>query len=397
MRDGSVPTPLLLRFYAYRALVSEGFVYPIITVHALAQGLSLAGVGLAAGSFFAGTLVGEIPTGYLGDRLGRRKGLALGSGLVACTHLGFAVADSLAAFVALWGFWGVAATFRSGSTDAWLYDALADRGAAGAYTRIRGRATGVFYASAALSAIAGGVLYERWSALPFLAAAGLTGVGGLVVLSLPEPDATRADQGFSVAEARTALATVVTGRTVRRFVVLSGAALAVPEAVEVFVQPVALSVGFRPATLGPLYAGLMLAAAVGSAAADPVRRRIGADRWFLVGPLALAVVLVAATAAPVAALPAFLLGRGTNTVSGTLTSTFLNERIESRGRATVLSGISMVHALIFLLARAASGRAADATTPIVALAGLACLGVAVVVTVRGAADPFAAARSTPTE
>ncbi len=384
----SIVDSLVRRFYSYRGLTSGGFVYPILTVHALAQGLDLAGVGLAGGMFFAGTLLGEIPTGYLGDRIGRRNSLFVGSVLISVTHFGFAFADTLVGFVFFWGFWGVAATFRSGSTDAWLYDTLADHDATDSYTRVRGRGTGVFYASAALSALVGGVLYERWSALPFLLAGVLTAIGALMVLTLPEPAVSRSDKGFSLAEARVALWSVISNRTVRSFVLLSGIVLAVPETVDVFVQPVALSIGFRPSTLGPLYAGLMLTAAVGSSAAASIGRRLGVARWFVVGPTALAAALLVASSVHAVALPVFFFSRGANTVTDTLGSTFVNDRVASHGRATTLSGVSMIHALIFLLARAVGGAVASVSSPLVTLAGFGCLAVGAVSVIRATGDPF---------
>ncbi|MGA9402740.1 MFS transporter [Haladaptatus sp.] len=380
---------LIRRFYAYRGLTSEGFVYPILTVHALAQGLDLAGVGFAAGSFFVGTLLGEIPIGYLGDRIGRRNGLALGSVLVSLTHLGFAFAHSLAGFVALWGFWGVAATFRSGTTDAWLYDTLSDHGETASFARIHGRSSATFYAAAATTALVGGVLYEQWAPLPFLAAATLTGLGTLIVLTLPEPSASSTNEGFSLADARTALVRVVSNRRVRSFVLLSGVAIAVPETVDVFVQPVALSVGFTPATLGGLYVGLMLAAATGSSVAARIGERFGIGGWFTLGPLLLACGLLGTSVVPVVALPVFLLSRGTNTVYGTLQSTFLNDRITSHGRATTLSGVSMIHALLFFLARTVGGTLANVTSPLVALATFGFVAVGSVVVFRSVSDPFA--------
>lgn len=376
------------RFYLYRGLTSEGFVYPILTVHALAQGLDLAGVGFAAGSFFVGTLLGEVPTGYLGDRIGRRNGLALGSALISLTHLGFAFADSLAAFVALWCFWGISATFRSGTTDAWLYDTLADHGETDSFTRVHGRSGATFYAAAAMTALAGGVLYEQWAPLPFLAAATLTGLGSLVILTLPEPTVSSSNEGFSLADARAALSRVVSNRRVRSFVFLSGVVLAVPETVEVFVQPVALSVGFTPATLGGLYAGLMLAAATGSSVAAKIGDRFGIDGWFTLGPVLLACALLGASVVPVVALPAFLLSRSSNTVSATLKSAFLNDRVKSHGRATTLSGVSMIHGLLFFLARTTGGAVANATTPLVALSVFGVAAVGSVLLFRSVSDPF---------
>ena len=283
----------------------------------------------------------------------------------------------------------MAATFRSGTTDAWLYDTLADRGETASFARVHGRSSATFYAAAAMTALAGGVLYELWAPLPFLAAATLTGLGALVILTLPEPSASSTSGEFSLADARAALVRVVSYRRVRSFVFLSGVAIAVPETVEVFVQPVALSVGFTPATLGGLYAGLMLAAAVGSSIAAGIGERFGIGGWFTLGPLLLACGLLGASVVPVLALPVFLLSRGTNTVYGTLQSTFLNDRVESHGRATTLSGVSMIHALLFFLARTAGGTLANATTPLVALATFGFVAVGSVVVSRSVFDPFA--------
>lgn len=379
---------LLWRFYTYRLLTSEGFVYPILTIHALSQGLDLAGVGLAAGTFFLGTLLGEIPTGYIGDRLGRRNGLALGAALVSLTHVGFAIADSLSGFVICWSFWGVAATFRSGSTDAWLYDMLVDAEAADRYTAIRGRSTSVFYVAAAGTALSGGFLYESWAVLPFAAAATMTTLGGLLVLTLPEPESHTSTEGFSPSEAMEALAKVLTTHRLRVFVVLSAVVLAVPETIEVFVQPVALSVGFTPTLLGPLYAGLMLAAAVGSSLAAPIAERLGIGLWFTLGTAGLAGVLLLASVLPVVAVPVFFVARSANTVSDTLGSTYLNERLDSHGRATALSGVSMVQALVFVITRSAGGALAEATAPMTALALLGSVAVLAVILIRTLCDPF---------
>jgi MFS family permease len=385
----SVRPALIYRFYLYRALVAEGFVYPIITIYALAQGLSLADIGFATGAFFIGILIGEIPTGYIGDRIGRRNSLVLGAVVISLTHVGFALADTLVAFVGLYTFWGFVSTFRSGSADAWLYDILAERDADETYTHIRGRATGAFYVSAATTALLGGVLYEINPSFPFLAAACVTALAALVVATLPEPGVTQESDGFSLAEARAALGTVVSNRKIRTFVVLSAVVLAVPETIEIFVQPVMLGMGVRPAMLGPLYAGLMVAAAIGSSQANVIKQWIGTARWFTIGSVILACVLVLAVALPVVAVLAFFLGRGINTTTETLGSTFLNDLVASHGRATALSGVSMVYALVFFLARAAGGVTASVTSPLTALAAFGCLAVVALFGIRSVADPFA--------
>ncbi len=380
------------RFYLYRALVAEGFVYPIITIYALANGISLSMIGLATGSFFLGTLLGELPTGYLGDRIGRRNSLFVGAALLSVTHIGFAFTETATAYVGLYAFWGVAATFRSGSADAWLYDTLATTDATEQFTAYRGRASSIFYASAATTALVGGLLYEIAPSLPFLAAAVWTALGAIVVATLPKPPITERNDQFSITQAIGALSTIVSNRRLGTFVVLSALVLAVPETVEIFVQPMMQSMGIQPGLFGPTYAVLMGAAALGSSQASRLRETIGTGRWFSIGPVMMAGALAIAVVLPVVAIPVFVLSRGYNTATETLATTFCNDQLVAHGRATALSGVSMVYAFVFFGARSTGGLLASHTSPLIALSGF---GVAVLVVggvIQWRISPFASAR-----
>ncbi|WP_436348202.1 MFS transporter [Natronorubrum sp. FCH18a] len=356
----------LIQFYAYRAFVSEGVVYPIITIFALSQGLSFADIGVATGTYFLGMLVGEIPTGYLGDRIGRRNGLVLGALSQSVVHLGFAFSDSAIAFVTFYGIWGVAATFRSGSADAWLYDLLKERNATDSYTRIRGRGMSMYYGSAAITALFGGVLYTIQPALPFLVAATMTALAAIIVGTLPESTQGRTET-FDLADFRESLERILTNNDLAAFTFISGVLMSIPTTVDVFIQPISQTVGFTAGTLGPLYAGLMVTASAGSFLAPQVRSTFGIGRWFLFSPLVLVVALSATIPIHTIAIPIFFYSRLFNTTTATLGSTFLNDRIETTGRATTLSGVSMVYGLLYFVARSAGGAIAGETSPFISI------------------------------
>lgn len=132
----------------------------------------------------------------------------------------------------------------------------------------------------------------------------------------------------------------------------------------------------------------MIAAAVGSSLAAPIAERLGIGAWFTLGTAGLAGVLLLASALPVVAVPVFFVARSANTVSDTLGSTYLNDRLDSQGRATALSGVSMVQALVFVLARSTGGALAEATAPMTALAVLGAVAVFTVLLIRLLVDPF---------
>ena len=121
------PSALILKYYCYQATVTFGFFWPVFTIFLLDRGLTYTQIGLLSSLSAGLVVVSEIPTGYVGDRIGRRNSLLVGSVLLACSLFGFIVARTFAAFAGLWVLWGLGLAFRSGSDDAWLYDALADR------------------------------------------------------------------------------------------------------------------------------------------------------------------------------------------------------------------------------------------------------------------------------
>lgn len=161
------------------------------------------------------------------------------------------------------------------------------------------------------------------------------------------------------------------------------------ETLDIFVQPISRDVlGFSPTDIGPLYAALLLVAAEASEMAEWVRGRIGTAGWFWVAPVVMAGSLGVAVFVPFAAIPAFFLGRGLKSLTHTLASTYLNDRIASTGRATVLSAAAMVYALTYLVARAIAGSLADQTSSRVAMAIFGVASVAVTTIIRVWNRPF---------
>ncbi len=67
---------LIRRYYLYRATLSVGFITPIFTLFLL-RSLTFTQLGALSALYGRFRSVGEIPTGYVGDRLGRRASLLL--------------------------------------------------------------------------------------------------------------------------------------------------------------------------------------------------------------------------------------------------------------------------------------------------------------------------------
>ena len=307
-----------------------------------------------------------MPTGYISDRIGRRNSLIVSSALTVAAMLILGFGRTFLAFIIAFALWSMGVTFRSGAGAAWLYEALDERLDTEDYTQIKGRGWAVRLVVTALASVLGGWLAAMNWLYPFIANAVLVGTSVLVILALPPSSHFAAGEGEtpSVQAVLLVIREQFMVRPLRGFIIYMALFFALAEVVMEYVQPVSTSLGVPVAALGWLYAGLSLIAAGGGYVAANVRDQIGERRWFVVGPLAVAVLLVAATTVPALALPVFFVLRGVRSITTTLRSQFLNDHIESVGRATVLSAASMVFALAAAVFRQVGGVVADLTSPL---------------------------------
>jgi MFS family permease len=364
---------LIWKYYCYQATLSEGFVYPIITLYLLSRGLSEGDVGLVNGLFFVGVVGAEIPTGYVGDKLGRRSSLILSAVCMTISLLAFTVSQSVLAFSVVFVFWGIALTFRSGSGSAYLYDMLDERLDTDEFAAITGRGGAAFLFTSAITSIAGSALYTIDRRLPFVAAALVTGSGVFVLRSMPRTDQYAEGEGGDAFAARKAWETIrekLLGPELRWFIVYTALLLSIPELADLYIQPIVVDAGVPEAWLGVLYAVFMLLTAIASYNVDRVRGALGIASWLRVAPLLMLAVLAGMLVTPWLAIPGFVGMRVVKQLSHAFQGQYLNDRLPSLGRATILSTASMVYGISYAVFRVGGGALADAVGAKLAIVGL---------------------------
>lgn len=391
-RGPSWPSPSVLKYYLYKTTKAVEFYRPIMYLFFLAQGLTFTQITVLEAIYNLTTVLGEVPTGYVGDRVGRRNSLLVGTGLIALTLVGIGLANSFLALAGLYVCWSMGYNFRSGSEDAWLYDTLTDELSENEFANVRGRGESVSLALGAGAAIVGGSLGSIDLSYPWFVAAAVTALGIVVLLTVEEP-ATYKTSGAERIGFRETLGIVrsVFGQRNVRALVLYYFVLyaAVTYLVFVFLQPifetVVLDLGISPgrieSLLGLFYAAYSLVGAALSYHTGTIREYVGMRAWFLGLPFVVGGALVGMYFVPVLALPTFLLARGLADVTQTFASQYVNDRIESVGRATVLSAMAMVSGLTVIPFQLGSGVISDVVSPLFALAvagGVLVVGSAVI-------------------
>lgn len=369
-------------YYLFQFVRGFHFWLPIWFLFLQSQhGLSYVQIGFMEVLFGIATILAEVPTGAIADRFGRRVALGMGA-------LGFAGATVLFATLNFPSlivghlFMSITRTLMSGSDDALLYDSLRQLKRTDEYERHAGRASAVATASLLAATILAGPLVAvlDFRTVIIISAVGM-GLAGLIALTLREPPRREADFDDSIdadassrsgvavlSEIRTGLRIALRTRPVLWAILFGGILLATLDLPEFFIQPFVRSHGVDPAIAlldGLTYSGFMLPSFVGlmlgAMLAAPLAARLGERRALpavlIIGGLVFVPLLVVDHLALVASFA--LLAAGTAAVQP-LAGGYINRRIPSDQRATVLSIFSLITAVMITIVIGSASALVDA-------------------------------------
>lgn len=374
-------TRIIRRYYLHRSAMHTGFFWPVFPLLLLERGISFAGIGTLLAIEAAVILVAEVPTGFVGDAIGRRNSLLLGSGFLLMGELSFVVAQHFVEFVAVYLCFGLARTFQSGSGDAWLYDVLKNTGREAEFTHVRGRGESITHWAGSLAMLASGALYVLNPIAPFLIAAVLSLVDIGVLISLP-PAKTTSETRVSTTEVLPILRRTMSQPSIRSFVAVAAVFFGIERAVSEFIPSVTTEVlgGAIPLSysgssadvvfVGVFFAGFGVTSAVASYFAGNVRKRLGAPNGLVISGYLSAGLMMAALLSPPVVLLSFFVIKTADALILPLVNGYVNDHAGTAGRATTLSAISMVFMVTKIPLLIGAGAFADETEALIAVSGL---------------------------
>ena len=158
--------------------LAASFIWGINTLFLLDAGLSNLEAFAANAFFTAGMVLFEVPTGVVADGWGRRVSFLLGTAtLSVATFLYYLLWQLSAAFWA-WAvvsvLLGLGFTFFSGAVEAWLVDALRFSGYDGALETVLGRGQMISGTAMLIGSVAGGAIAQATDlGVPFLLRVGV--------------------------------------------------------------------------------------------------------------------------------------------------------------------------------------------------------------------------------
>ena len=353
------------------------------------RGLTLAQAALVDTTFWVAAALGEVPTGIVADRWGRKTSLVIGTAMISLAILGWALAPTLPLIILAYLTMGLGMTFLSGAEEALFYESVQLAGRSDDYTRLIGRAGAIFPGAMALGSVSGGFLATIDLIAPYIVStavlATLFGVTLTYTETLTEAKADGAPHksfGAILRESATLLRTRPTLRYPILYIALVPLTSYMVEGI--FLQPQALAVGVPLAGLGLVVMAMQLTGMFGSAMSSQVRERVGENRILYAAPVVIILVLIALALLQIwPALVLVAVISFSTAVLRPIVMSRIQNQVNDDVRATVISMQSLTFTLIAAIAQPTLGYVADqAGLPAAYVALAVAMGLIVVTLLR---------------
>jgi MFS family permease len=323
---------------------------PVIVLFYQENGLSMSQVLVIQSIFSIAIVIFEVPSGYFADVSGRKNSIVIGSFLV---FGGFVV------YAASYGFWGfliaelilgLGSSFISGSDSAMLYDTLADLNREAEYMKLEGRLLSMASLSEGIASIIGGFLAVISLRTPLLAEAALLVITLPLALTLIEPKRQKLDasEGNLKVILNVITFSLKDRPDIRWLIIYSSVIASATLTMVWFIQPYLAAAGLPLSWFGIVWAGLQFSVAYFTLTAHRIEKFVGSGRAMLVLLILIffgySMTAQFQTIWGALFLLTFYFARG---LANPIFRTYINQRISSDIRATVLSLRNLVGRFIF--------------------------------------------------
>lgn len=154
-------------YYITISLLNSDVKRGVFIVYLLGAGLTNTQIGFIQTSLFISMMLGELPSGIIADKFGRKAALIYSFILMALYGLGFFFFKDFIPFLIMFIIHGIAFSMKSGSDQALLYDNLKSLGEQHLFIKVNSRARAISALSVAGSMALGGWIKDisSWNVL----------------------------------------------------------------------------------------------------------------------------------------------------------------------------------------------------------------------------------------
>jgi MFS family permease len=356
------------KFYLYSILkgLNFGLLSATWVIYLQRQhGLNMTQVTLLDVAFWLAATLGEVPTGLVADKYGRKASLAIGAAIMCMSTLLWALAPTIPLLTAANAFLAIGITFLSGAEDALLFETTKISGKVVEYTRLAGRVGAFTVAAVAAGNLASGFLATVDLRMPpIVGAACLLAMVG-VVLTFKEPksdEVVREHNRISYWVILRQAIAIMRDHPALRYALLylTLVPIAAMMLETLFLQPQAIALGVPLAGVGAVVMAMQFPKIVGSTWSHRLKTSFGDARPIYVAPFLIAINLLLLGLFQV--LPTLLFAAIISFVTAYMRPIVMyriQTSVTDNIRATVLSMQSLLYAAVIAVVEPAMGYITD--------------------------------------
>lgn len=154
-------------YYISISLLNSDVKRGVFVIYLLGAGLTNTEIGFIQTSLFLAIMLGEIPSGIIADKYGRKSALLLSFILMITYGVGFFIFTDFIPFLIMFIIHGLSFSLKSGADQALLYDHLKKIGKQHSFIKINSRARAISALTVAGSMALGGMIKDiaSWNML----------------------------------------------------------------------------------------------------------------------------------------------------------------------------------------------------------------------------------------
>ncbi len=328
---------------------------------------NLTGIGIIEMVMIITVLLFEVPSGAFADIVGKKKTLVIAFLVVAISEIvmGLAMNFSMLVMAAFVGALGT--TLTSGTFEAMTYDSLKELKKENIYDKILARQKGIALISSAVATIIGGLLYTFVDSRASFFAVGLMYIIACIVaffLVEPHIDTEKVSlQGYKK-QLRQGFSQLFTHKNFRAIVIMLLLAGIVPLFMyEMLADMLLVSYGATPIEISVAVFIVMSVSAVVVHFASTIGKKFGLVRAFIILSFIYGVLLLLVPFIQLlSAIGLFAIIASIAAINHVLQSKIINDKVDSKYRATTLSTFSMLVSIPYVLSAVLLGYLSDMYT-----------------------------------
>lgn len=338
-------------------------------------------VGLLEAVMAASNILFEIPTGAVGDLLGKKRTIMLGLAIEGIASIWMGFAPNLTHMVLSLIMLNLGGALFSGTYEAMIYDTLKETGEEKKYKKVLGNTSVITLVVFSICGVTSGYIYEISAGLPYI----LTGIsliiGATLTLGLTEPKVNTERftiksffiqnlEGFRELFLRKEVRNRAIGFLLTTFITLI--------IYEGYNDILAVEFGYDPMKLGYAAAIMSLGGAISTYFLIDWTNKFNNKVVFLIGSLLFAMTLILSPYIGLILGGVMMLARYIlDPIINNEVSDILNSEIDSKNRATALSTFNMLKRIPYMVFIYTIGASSDVISPmtIAVILGIILVGI----------------------